>query len=104
MNSENLVYYLICSHSIPGKESISKKREIRETGDARSFLSSHSLSGSELQLGFPDYWLDTNPPPTAPSRRQGLGSQLEVSVNWEEAEASEVPRMQSQKPQLPPIV
>lgn len=102
MNSENLVYYLICSHSIPGKESISKKREIRETGDARSFLSSHSLSGSELQLGFPDYWLDT--PPPAPSRPQGLGSQLEVSVNWEEAEASEVPRMQSQKPQLPPTV
>lgn len=50
MNSENLVYCLVYSHSIPVRERRRKKRKIGEAGDARSFLSSHSLSGAELQL------------------------------------------------------
>lgn len=70
-----------------------------EVSSAPTACQGQSSNSVSLIIG-----LTPPPPAPAPSRPQGLGSQLEVSVNWEEAEASEVPRMQSQKPQLPPIV
>lgn len=45
------------SHSIPVRERTSK-RKIGEAGEARSFLSSCSLSGSKLQSDVPDPWPD----------------------------------------------
>lgn len=58
MNSESLAYHLIYSHSIPVTETTSKKRKIGEAGDARSFLSSPSLSGTEFRLDLPDPWVN----------------------------------------------
>lgn len=58
MNSENLVYYLIYSHSIPVRERENTKRKIGEAGDFRSLPSSHSLSGAEVQLVSPDHRCD----------------------------------------------
>ena len=47
MNSENLVYYPIYSQG-PSEGEKSKKRKTGEAGHARSFQSSHGLSGPEI--------------------------------------------------------
>ena len=56
MNSENLVYYLPYSHRYFTQNPCERENQQEKIGEARSFLSSCSLSGTELQSDLPDPW------------------------------------------------